>query len=341
MRQFADPCSLYVYLAALLDLPATGVPIIPARTTQPILLECCIPRDTVPGNYSGLFEVSASTLGVRQNLFQVAVRLEVWPITIPMTNASDAFTTMFSFNGADAPGHDGLTQWYPGHTAAELREAWFPFLSHYRVPADSSYSLGRPVAELEELVASGAKWVNLLDVGFTTVEDLEPIIANVSTSLNDSATLYTYCCDEMNQDDNATLYETFGAVKRKWPWLKTVATLNWDEMPLDVPLDVWAPTPVNRFPLLPLILHSLYRETYYLDQVEIYTGGVAESVDWRTPSRKELNRQAFLRAQPGREYFWYDSAAAQLCYYLVSILGCCRDMHSLLAPLPSLCTIHS
>ena len=247
-RHFADPCSLCVYSAALLDLPATGVPVIPARTTQPILLECCIPRGAVPGNYSGLFAVSASTLGgVQQTLFQVPVRLEVWPITIPLTNASDAFTTMFSFNGADAPGRDGLTQWYPGKTAAELREAWFPFLSHYRVPADSSYSLGRPVTELEELVASGAKWVNLLDVGFTTIDALEPIIANVSTSLNDSATLYTYCCDEMNQDDNATLYETFGAVKRKWPWLKTVATLNWDEMPLDVPLDVWVPTAVNSF----------------------------------------------------------------------------------------------
>lgn len=220
-------------------------------------------------------------MGARKTLFRVPVRLEVWSITIPMTNASDAFSTMFSFNGADAPGRDGLSRWYPGKTAAELRQIWFPFLSHYRVPADSSYSLGRPMEELEELVASGAKWVNLLDVGFTNVDDLEPIIANVSeTTLNDSATLYTYCCDEMNQEDNATLYETFGAVKRKWPWLKTVATLNWDEMPLDVPLDVW---------------------------VEIYTGGVAESVDWRRPSRKELNRQAFLRSHPGREYFWYET----------------------------------
>jgi hypothetical protein len=268
---------------ALLDLPTTGVPIIPAGTTQPVVLECCIPRDCAPGNYSGFFEVAGTSKGVRKNLFRVPVQLEVWPITIPMTNASEAFSTMFSFNGADAPGHDGLTQWYPGKTAAELRQTWFPFLSHYRVPADSSYSLGRPIEELEELVASGAKWVNLLDVGFTTVDDLDPIIANVSRQLNESATLYTYCCDEMNQKDNATLYETFGAVKRKWPWLKTVATLNWDEMPLDVPLDVW---------------------------VEIYTGGVAESVDWRRPSTKELNRQAFLRSHPGREYFWYDYAAA-------------------------------
>ena len=134
----------------LLDIPKSGIPVVPAGVTQPLLIECCIPREAEAGNYSGSFAVSAVPVsggGARIELLSVQVKLEVWPITIPEVGAKESFTTMFTFNGADPPHNTGLTKWYPDSSVEELWTKWFPFLSHYRVPGDSSYSQGRPTEE--------------------------------------------------------------------------------------------------------------------------------------------------------------------------------------------------
>ena len=239
----------------LLDVPESGVPLVPAGLTQPLLLECCIPRDAKPGNYSGTFTATASAEGggeARVELLRVPVRLEVWPITIPELSDKDAFSTMFTFNGADPPCCTGLQRWYPGSTAEDLWDKWFPFLAHYRVPGDSSYSQGRSVEELTQLAESGAKWVNLLAIGYPdptqpggvpvgqparALSDLEPIIGNVSQSpLLMNRSLYTYGFDEMHPELNQSLYKIFGAVKKRWPWLRTVATLGTSETGLRSPV---------------------------------------------------------------------------------------------------------
>ena len=278
----------------LLDVPESGVPLVPAGVTQPLLIECCIPREADAGNYSGSFAVSAvNEAGRRVELLQVPVKLEVWPITIPELGAKDSFTTMFTFNGADPPHSFGLKKWYPDSSAEELWRQWFPFLSHYRVPGDSSYSQGRRVEELTALASSGAKWINLLAIGYPdpkqpggvpvgepdkAITDLEPIIANVSrNALLMNRSLYVYGFDEMNPSLNQSLYTIFGAVKQRWPWLRTVATLDWNNMPLDVPLDVW------------------------VDSYDDY----GTSPSWEIPTAKEKLRQDFLAASPGREFFWY------------------------------------
>ena len=280
----------------LLDIPKSGIPVVPAGVTQPLLIECCIPREAEAGNYSGSFAVSAVPVsggGTRIELLSVQVKLEVWPITIPEVGAKESFTTMFTFNGADPPHNTGLTKWYPDSSVEELWTKWFPFLSHYRVPGDSSYSQGRPTEELTELALSGAKWINLLAIGYPdptqpggvpvgepqhAIEDLEPIIANVSQSaILMNRTLYVYGFDEMIPSLNQSLYTIFGAVKQRWPWLRTVATLDWNNMPLDVPLDVW------------------------VDSYSDY----GTSPSWEIATSKEKLRQAWLKASPGREFFWY------------------------------------
>ena len=63
----------------------------------------------------------------------------------------------------------------------------------------------------------------------------------------------------------------FNAVKARWPWLRTVATLNWHTyMPLDFPLDVW---------------------------INSYTDW-----DWLLPKKAQL-RDAWLAH--GKRYWWY------------------------------------
>ena len=44
---------------------------------------------------------------------------------------------------------------------------------------------------------------------------------------------------EFPQEDNATVYAVFGAIKKRWPALRTVGAIDWSTMPDDLPLDVW------------------------------------------------------------------------------------------------------
>ena len=37
---------------------------------------------------------------------------------------------------------------------------------------------------------------------------------------------------------NQSVYEIFGGLKKKWPTLTTMAVLNWQTFPSDLPLDV-------------------------------------------------------------------------------------------------------
>lgn len=43
----------------------------------------------------------------------------------------------------------------------------------------------------------------------------------------------------MPEEYNQSVYEIFGGLKKKWPTLKTIAVLNWETFPSDLPLDVW------------------------------------------------------------------------------------------------------
>jgi hypothetical protein len=42
----------------------------------------------------------------------------------------------------------------------------------------------------------------------------------------------------MPETYNQSVYEIFGGLKKKWPTLTTMAVLNWETFPSDLPLDV-------------------------------------------------------------------------------------------------------
>ena len=60
--------------------------------------------------------------------------------------------------------------------------------------------------------------------------------------------------------------EIFGGIKAKWPQIRTVATLDWEVFPADLPLNVW------------------------VDEYADY----GSSPDYRTPTAKEKLRQSWL-----------------------------------------------
>ena len=133
--------------------------------------------------------------------------------------------------------------------------------------------------------------MNLLDIwvhGEGTVEDyvqstlqtLNTTVAQLSAAgLGDR--LYVYGFDEAaeSNDTKHTLRKVFGSIKEAFPQVRTMATLNWPEMPSasSWPLDIW------------------------VDEYDDY----GNSDSFAVPTEKELARRRWLRGKPGAEFWWY------------------------------------
>ena len=77
------------------------------------------------------------------------------------------------------------------------------------------------------------------------------------------------------------MYAVFGAIKQRWPALRTVGAIDWSEMPDDLPLDVW---------------------------VDLYTDYFCESMAGSAcapTATKEAKRQRWLASGKSKEYWWY------------------------------------
>ena len=72
-----------------------------------------------------------------------------------------------------------------------------------------------------------------------TIELLKPTIANLTRD----GTLehhYVYGFDEREQAEcEEGIRVLYGRLKEAFPGLKTMAVLNWEKMPLDLPVDIW------------------------------------------------------------------------------------------------------
>lgn len=228
------PCLPGWYPDPLLDVPATGIPLVPSGFTQPVMIELCIPYGTIAGNYSGSVTLTSSTAAGDDapppSAVTIPVSLEVWPIDLPRLNDTDAFNTAFRF-GSD------MSAWYPPNTPPQqMWDDWLPFLAHHRVPGDDIYlPAPRSTAEYETLANTGAKWMGLMDAGIrppvpagyvdTVLATLKPVVENLTT-LGYGDKIYVYGFDEMPESDNQSVYEIFGAIKKQWPQVTTMAVLD-------------------------------------------------------------------------------------------------------------------
>ena len=64
---------------------------------------------------------------------------------------------------------------------------------------------------------------------------------NSSSALPDAAsgqTLRVYGFDEASPERATAMRQLFGAIERRWPWVRKMATVAWD-VPGDMPLETW------------------------------------------------------------------------------------------------------
>lgn len=278
-------CQVGWYPDPLLDVPESGIPSIPKGFTQPIVVEVCITYGQAGGNYSGSLEVVSAASG---SLFSVPVKMEVWDIDLPLLNDSNAFNTAFNFNS-------DMSAWYPkGTPSATMWDDWLPFLAHFRIPGDSIYLADpRPLAEDTALADTGAKWMGMLDVidfcqsdcpvngtvppnyAEGVIKMLEPTMSGLQKlGLNKS---YVYGFDEMPEEYNQSVYDIFGPLKKKWPELTTMAVLDWETFPSDLPVDNW------------------------VDEYADY----GSSSSYMLPTAKEKLRQKWLASSDAHQLWWY------------------------------------
>lgn len=105
----------------LLNEPSRSVP---GNTTQAISVTAYVPKDTVPGVYTGTVSVN-TTAGVRT----VPVRVEVANVTIPDSNQGVLsyanYTTLFGFQGTV----DQTPMFYPG--TVKYSDAWWALMRKF------------------------------------------------------------------------------------------------------------------------------------------------------------------------------------------------------------------
>jgi hypothetical protein len=308
------PCHSGWYPDALFDVPSSGIPVIKKGVTQPIFLEVCIPYGTTAGNYSGEFQLAGNGIS-----YSIPVDIEVWDIDLPRTNSSSAFGTAFSWGST---GQWEMEKWYGPQSPQrqnmsndEIWQAWYPFLFKHRIPGDDLYNQApRPTEEMVYRADTGSRFMNLMNAaywsgqGLTAYNEsyskdmtamilalLEPTITNL-TALGHFDKLFAYGFDEFCDGNlrlhpksgcpgNQTIYDLFGALQAKWPGLKTMATLQWPSLPSDLPVTIW------------------------VDEVMDFYDGEVDPSKWpasyKTPSKKEKARQAFLASGKDKEFWWY------------------------------------
>jgi hypothetical protein len=144
----AHPCTPGWYPDPLLDVPTSGIPLIPQGFTQPVYVELCVPYGTTPGNYTGTITVTSDQ---DKTGAVVEVLLEVWPIDIPKLNDSDAFNTAFRF-GSDMSSwcaHPPSPPFVHSDSAPLCSITFHCVLSRstifYHVPLCSTATLRRPI----------------------------------------------------------------------------------------------------------------------------------------------------------------------------------------------------
>ena len=193
-------------------------------------------------------------LRVGAEALTVPIQLTVWPIALPPMNKR--YGTIFNlFYRSDQDGATDLAKYYGGTLPESVKRAYFALLCEAGVPADDPYIQKlRPLEDYKLLAACGGGRYNLLDVATVagggvvkpsytqeevnmTLALLEPLVSQLDAAgLLDGA--YVYGFDERPTSFAPGIDQLFGAIKARFPRLRTVATLRWAPPP-SLPIDTW------------------------------------------------------------------------------------------------------
>lgn len=207
----------------------------------------------------------------------IPVDFTIWPLKLPKLDAPTTFGTIFNlFYDYDRDGATDLGKYYSSSQplSPAMKQQYFDLMCDNRVPADNCYRGGdtqdparpsslpiyRPMEDYISLARCGSRLFNLLDVSalsgngtmktnYSAMEldsmmrQLEPAVSKLEAAgLMDRA--YVYGFDERPVSYGRAIYQVFGAVKAKFPKLRTVAVLRWDPgkyagLELSKVLDIW------------------------------------------------------------------------------------------------------
>ena len=231
-----------------------------SEITQSIWLSFTIPTYTTAGTYRSILSIIIDGLTIDI----VPVTLTVWDITLPSL-AESRFDPIFSY------GEGGVNGRY-GNRGAEISKLFVDELIRQRIAGNHLYSGAQydwstTIAESD----AGVRLLTLYDINnalpknehsdnshphipigkgvegdcpnFTlvtaneAVSKLEPIVNQViNNGILQNVVVYGF--DETPPNCVDSIKVIYSAVKKKWPTLKTAATLNWIPS-TDLPLDIW------------------------------------------------------------------------------------------------------
>ncbi len=210
-----------------------------ANITQPIWVQVYVPHKTEAGQVYGSVKIYAG----ENKLAEVPIQLKIWPIDIDNPGrVNTAFSFFYPYPGC-SKSQDVMSAIY-GEFTSQLKRRYFKFLGQHRIPADNLYNhTPRPIADYELGFKCGAKCTNIAYAA-SSVKDIPEMlkriapVANYMQSHGQIDRLYLYGFDEKPRSFEPVIRKVFGAAKKQWPGLKTMAVLNWDP-PADMPLDIW------------------------------------------------------------------------------------------------------
>ena len=238
---------------------------VPAGTAQGIWISFVISRGAAPGLYNGTITVSCANGKCGKSHLDVPFSLDVWNIELPSlqdSNIGSAWSGSWN-QGTFEPYYSAKYDWNTS------KYEWYDLMISHRMPPDSLYlSAPRPIDDYVYLAEKGVKWFNLLDVqnlreefqnvhqnaapfglkgscqNYTddyvrrVVAILDPVVKQLEEKgILDRA--YIYGFDENPPSCEPQIRKLYGATKKAFPKLRTAAVLNWDPMPVDLPVDIW------------------------------------------------------------------------------------------------------
>ena len=219
--------------------------------TTPIWVSLRVPYGTAPGTYRGTMTLTISGQEPEVDTLtkQVPVEATVWDIDLPQLKDAK-FPAIFSFNtGAIHPVY--------GTAYEQVKQKFYSLFLEQRVGGSCLY-ISKPtnIQDAAFLARGGATWLNLVDVAYVAGLDsrcsnfkdtmvqkvldvLTPAVAEYqSKGLLEN--MFVYGFDEVPESCEWSIRKIFGAIKERWPSVRTVAALNWyGGLPTDLPLDVW------------------------------------------------------------------------------------------------------
>ena len=208
-----------------------------------------IPYDTPSMTFYGSIDFKFNN-GSSDTIGHVPINVTVWDIKMPNTKESD-FQTAFSFDESTLSSFYNSTK----YNLTEMKYKYFDLLTKSRIPPDELYMSSPRVLSDYYYLSKVTSYANLEDVeshiGSQCSNFSDSQINSVFESLNDTIVgltdadilniSYVYGFDEADQSEcESGVYQLFGSILKEYNnTIRTMAALNWGNMPQDLPLNVW------------------------------------------------------------------------------------------------------